>query len=47
MKTTERVPKGSELLKTLIELLADQENVIIKYVIEEHGATIKGTTERN
>lgn len=28
-------PKGTDLLKTLIDLLADQEGVKIKYVIEE------------
>ena len=28
-------PKGRDLLKTLIELLADQEGVKIKYEIEE------------
>ena len=28
-------PKGTDLLKTLIDLLADQENIKIKYEIEE------------
>lgn len=28
-------PKGKDLLATLIDLLADQEGVKIKYVIEE------------
>ena len=28
-------PKGTDLLKTLIELLADQENIKIKYEIAE------------
>ena len=28
-------PKGTDLLKTLIDLLADQENIKIKYVIAE------------
>lgn len=29
-------PNGKDLLKTLIELLADQENVKIKYTITEN-----------
>lgn len=28
-------PKGTDLLKTLIDLLADQENIKIKYEIAE------------
>lgn len=35
MKTTGTIPKGEDLLATLIALLEDQEGVKIKYVIEE------------
>lgn len=34
MITTGKPPKGADLLKTLIELLADQEAVKIKYELE-------------
>ena len=37
-------PRGIDLLKTLIELLADQESVTIEYVIEQHGEVLKGKT---
>lgn len=33
------VPKGTDLLATLINLLADQEGVKIEYKIEEVGKT--------
>ena len=39
-------PRGIDLLKTLIELLADQEGVTIEYVIEQHGEALKGTTRK-
>lgn len=37
-------PRGIDLLKTLIELLADQEGTTIEYVIEQHGEVLKGKT---
>lgn len=40
-------PKGKDLLKTLIELLAEQEGATIEYVIESHGEVLKGKTGRN
>ena len=35
METTGRIPSGKELLKTLIDLLADQEGIKIVYELEE------------
>ena len=35
MEMTGKIPSGKDLMKTLIDLLADQENIKIKYVIEE------------
>lgn len=32
-------PKGTDLLRTLIELLAEQEGVKIEYIIKERTAT--------
>ena len=37
-------PRGIDLLKTLIELLADQEGTTIEYVIEAHGEVLEGKT---
>ena len=39
-------PRGIDLMRTLIELLADQEGVNIHYVIEQDGEKISGSTER-
>lgn len=44
---TGKIPRGIDLLKTLIELLADQEGVTIEYVIEEHGVVLEGITSQN
>ena len=41
---TMKEPRGIDLLKTLIELLADQEGTTIEYVIEQHGEVLKGKT---
>ena len=35
MEMTGKIPSGKDLMKTLIDLLADQENIKIKYVIAE------------
>lgn len=35
MKTTGRIPSGNDLMKTLIDLLADQEGIKIVYELEE------------
>jgi hypothetical protein len=37
METTGTIPKGTDLLATLIDLLADQEGVKVKYVIKERN----------
>lgn len=37
MEMTGKIPSGKDLTKTLIDLLADQENIKIKYVIEERA----------
>lgn len=43
MKMTGRIPSGEELLKKLIELLADQEGIEIVYEIETLEKTKAGT----
>lgn len=40
-------PRGIDLMRTLIELLAEQEGVNIHYVIEQDGEEVSGSTERN
>lgn len=35
METTGKIPSGKDLLKTLIDLLADQEGVRIVYELKE------------
>ncbi len=37
MEVTGNIPTGKDLMKTLIELLADQEGVKIKYEWKEHS----------
>ena len=44
MEYTGRLPKGVDLMRTLIELLADQEGVTIKYTIEQEKDTLTGST---
>lgn len=39
-------PRGIDLMRTLIELLAEQEGVNIHYVIEQDGEEVSGSTER-
>lgn len=39
-------PKGADLMKTLIELLAEQEGFKADYTIEINGEEIHGTTGR-
>ena len=39
-------PRGIDLMRTLIELLADQEGVEIRYVIAERDERLSGTTRR-
>ena len=39
-------PKGIDLMRTLIELLADQEGVEIGYTIEQGDETVNGSTRK-
>ena len=42
METTGKIPSGKDLLKTLIDLLADQEGIEIVYEIETLEKTKAG-----
>lgn len=46
MEYTRRKPRGVDLMRKLLELLADQEGVEIRYTIEQGGDVLTGTTAR-
>ena len=46
MEYTGTKPRGLDLMKILIELLADQEGAEIEYEIEQNGEMLKGSTAR-
>lgn len=46
MEYTGTPPRGLDLMRILVELLAEQEGVAINYVIEQNGETLAGSTER-
>lgn len=46
MTYTGTKPKGTDLMRTLIELLADQEGVQINYEVSQQGERITGTTSK-
>ena len=45
MEYTGTPPRGVDLMRTLVELLAEQEGVEIQYRIEQDGETLTGNTK--
>lgn len=46
MEYTGRKPRGLDLMRTLLELLAEQEGVEIIYTLEQGSETLSGSTNR-
>lgn len=44
MEYTGRKPRGLDLMRTLLELLAEQEGVEITYTLEQGSETLSGST---
>ena len=46
MEFTGRQPRGGDMMRRLLELLADQNGVEISYTTEQGGDVLKGSTKK-